>query len=88
MKIKQNLYEFQDVLLVYHAKTGTPITKVPLKYPNYKDFSMIVPLPNKSSQVAVIDQDKANIIDIKTKKFVRSIQKWGGKVSKNKLQIF
>ena len=72
---------------MYHAKTGTQLNKIVLKYPNFKEFSIIVAIPNKPSQVAVIDQDKANIIDIKTKKFVRSIQKWGGKVSTFNLNI-
>ncbi|ROT75470.1 putative NACHT and WD repeat domain-containing protein 2 isoform X2 [Penaeus vannamei] len=73
----------KDALLIYHAKTGTLVHKMPLKYPSYKDFHMVVPLPNKPTQVALIDQDKGNIVDIRTKKFVRSIAKWGGKVSKD-----
>ncbi|KAL7638639.1 UNVERIFIED_CONTAM: hypothetical protein RMT77_011211 [Armadillidium vulgare] len=71
----------KDVLLVYHAKTGTQVHKMILKYPGYKDFHMIVPLPNKATQIALIDSDKGNVVDIKTKKFVRSIPKWGGKVT-------
>ncbi|XP_068248399.1 NACHT and WD repeat domain-containing protein 2 [Palaemon carinicauda] len=73
----------KDALIIYHAKTGTLVHKIPLKYPGYKEWHMVVPLPNKSTQVALIDPDKGNIIDIKTKKFVRSIAKWGGKVSKD-----
>ena len=65
---------------MYHAKTGTQVHKMILKYPNYKDFHLIVPIPNKTSQLALIDTDKGNIVDIKIKKFIRSIQKWGGKV--------
>ncbi|XP_069163973.1 NACHT and WD repeat domain-containing protein 2 [Procambarus clarkii] len=74
---------FKEALLVYHARTGTLVHKIPLKYPAYKDFHLVVPLPNKPTQVALIDQDKGNIIDIRSKKFVRSIAKWGGKVSKD-----
>ena len=37
---------------------------------------MIVALPDKPSQVALIDQEKGNIMDIKNKKFVRSIPDW------------
>ncbi|KAG7172706.1 NACHT and WD repeat domain-containing protein 2-like [Homarus americanus] len=73
----------KDVLLIYHAKTGTLVHKMPLKYSGFKDFHLVVPLPNKPTQVALIDQDKGNIVDIRTKKFVRSIPKWGGKVSKD-----
>lgn len=39
---------------------------------------MIVALPDKASQVALIDQEKGNIMDIKLKKFLRSIPDWGG----------
>ncbi|XP_047484728.1 uncharacterized protein LOC125036301 [Penaeus chinensis] len=77
------ILHLQDALLIYHAKTGTLVHKMPLKYPSFKDFHMVVPLPNKPTQVALIDQDKGNIVDIRTKKFVRSIAKWGGKVSKD-----
>ena len=38
----------------------------------------IINLPDKPSQVALIDQEKGNILDIKNKKFVRSIPDWGG----------
>ena len=35
------------------------------------------------SQVALIDSDKGNIIDVKTKKFIRSVPKWGGRCTKD-----
>ena len=35
-------------------------------------------LPDKAAQVALIDVDKGNIMDITNKKFVRSIPDWGG----------
>ena len=38
----------------------------------------IINLPDKPSQVTLIDQEKGNIMDIKNKKFVRSIPDWGG----------
>lgn len=39
---------------------------------------MLVPMPNKATHVAVIDNDKGSIFDIKNKRLVRSISKWGG----------
>lgn len=66
---------------MYHAKTGTLLHKMVLKYPNYKDFHSVIPMPNRPSQMALIDPDKGNIVDVRTKKFIRSIHKWGGKVS-------
>ena len=44
----------------------------------FKDVLELVPLPDKASQVAVIDQEKGNIIDIRNKKYIRSFQNWGG----------
>ncbi|XP_076047272.1 NACHT and WD repeat domain-containing protein 2 [Oratosquilla oratoria] len=73
----------KDVVSIYHAKTGTLVHKMFLKYPNYKDFHLVLAMPNKASQIALVDVDKANIVDVKTKKFVRSIAKWGGKVTRD-----
>ena len=39
---------------------------------------MLVALPDKASQVALIDVEKGNIMDVRNKKFVRSISEWGG----------
>lgn len=38
----------------------------------------IVPLPHKPTQIGVIGSEKGCIIDIKTKRNVRSIPKWNG----------
>ncbi len=48
-----------------------------------KDFHTIIPMPNRPTQIALIDPDKSNVIDIKTKKFVRSILKWGGRCTRD-----
>ncbi|KAF2357627.1 WD40-repeat-containing domain [Trinorchestia longiramus] len=71
----------KDILYVYHAKTGTQLHKMVLKYPGYKDFQAVTPMPNRPSQVVLIDPDKGNIVDVRSKKFIRSINKWGGKVT-------
>lgn len=39
---------------------------------------MLIAMPNKGTHVAVIDAEKGSIFDIKSKKLVRSIPKWGG----------
>ena len=41
----------------------------------------IINLPGKLSQVALIDQEKGNIMDIENKKYVRSIPNWGGETT-------
>lgn len=48
------------------------------KYPDYKDFTALVAIPNESHHVALIDTEKGNIWDIKKKSFVKSVMKWNG----------
>ena len=50
-----------------------------LKYPNFKEPSLIVAMPDKHADVAILDPDKGVILDSNTKKVVRVIPKWGGK---------
>ncbi|CAG0888380.1 unnamed protein product [Darwinula stevensoni] len=71
--------KLKDTLMVHHVKTGTLLHKITPKYPNMKDFTAVVPLPNRVNQVALIDPDKGNIVDIKSKKFFRSLPRWGGR---------
>ena len=68
----------KDTLFVHHADNGTPLHKFPVKYSNFKDVQMIVSVPEKDFEVALIDQDKGNIMDIRLRKFIRSIHHWGG----------
>ena len=75
--------KLKEMLFVYHAETGDFLHKIPVKYPNFKEVSMIVALPDKPWQVALIDVDKGNIMDVKNKKYVRSIPQWGGRCSKD-----
>ena len=69
----------KDMLFVHQVSTGTFLHKFPIKYPKFKDVLELVPLPDKAHQVAVIDPEKGNIIDIRNKKFVTAFQNWGGK---------
>ena len=52
----------KDMLFIHHANTGSPLHKFPVKYPHFKDVQMIVPVPDKDSEIALIDQDKGNIV--------------------------
>ena len=71
IKISNSYLSFQDTLFVYHAETGEFLHKILVKYSNFKEVTMIVALPDKPWQVALIDQDKGNIMDVKNKKFAR-----------------
>jgi hypothetical protein len=50
-----------------------------VKYPNLKDITLMVAIPDKPSLVALIDMDKGSMVDVRNKKFVKSIPQWGGK---------
>lgn len=69
-----------DVIGVYHAKTGTRMYSLQLKYQNYIEYSHIVAMPHDSNWIAVIDEDKGNILDLKKKALVRSVPRWNGQV--------
>eukprot|EP00095_Tigriopus_kingsejongensis_P001882 maker-scaffold70_size417918-snap-gene-3.18 protein:Tk01882 transcript:maker-scaffold70_size417918-snap-gene-3.18-mRNA-1 annotation:"leucine-rich repeat and wd repeat-containing protein kiaa1239-like" len=75
--------KMKEMLFVYHAETGDFLHKILVKYPNFKEVSMIVALPDKPGHVALVDLDKGNIMDVKNKKYVRSIPQWGGHCSKD-----
>lgn len=73
--------KFKDTLFVFSAETGDFLNKILVKYPNFKEVTMICGLPDKPWQVALIDADKGNIMDIKDKMYVRAIPSWGGAYS-------
>ena len=70
--------KFKDTLYAFDAVTGETLHKFLVKYQNFKDVIKIVAVPDKAGQVALIDQDKANLIDVARKAYVRSIPNWGG----------
>ncbi|ALC45346.1 CG10185 [Drosophila busckii] len=61
----------KDCLAVYSATNGA-----------FEVFSL-VPMPHKANQIAVISSEKGSIMDIKSKKHVRSIAKWGGSLTRD-----
>lgn len=81
--ISYGLDNFKDSLFVFEAETGELLHTILVKYPNFKDVTMICGLPDKPWQVALIDADKGNIMDIKEKRYVRAIPLWGGAMSSN-----
>lgn len=73
----------KDCVAVYSASNGSFVSKVLLKGCGIKEIISLVPMPHKATQVAVISSEKGNIIDIKSKKNIRSIPKWGGSITKD-----
>lgn len=43
----------------------------------------VIPLPHKPTQIGVIGSEKGSIIDIKTKRHIRSIPKWNGSCTRD-----
>ncbi|XP_055685545.1 NACHT and WD repeat domain-containing protein 2 [Lutzomyia longipalpis] len=73
----------KDAIGVYSATNGAHIQKITLKGCNIKEILSLVPLPHKPNQVAVISTEKGSVIDIKTKRHVRSVPKWQGSCTKD-----
>ncbi|KAL1404682.1 hypothetical protein pipiens_005267 [Culex pipiens pipiens] len=73
----------KDSIWVYNANNGMHEHKISLKGCNIKEMVSLLPLQNKPSQVAVITNEKGSIMDIKIRKHVRSIPKWGGTSTKD-----
>ena len=48
---------------------------------NHADTKPLAHVNQLFFKVALIDQDKSNIMDIKNKKYVRAIPMWGGSCS-------
>ncbi|CAK1595571.1 unnamed protein product [Parnassius mnemosyne] len=68
----------RDCLHVFHARTGARLHRIPVKNSGIKDMQSIVALPHKPHWVAVVGNDKAGILDIKTKRHVRFVPRWNG----------
>ncbi|XP_068157619.1 LOW QUALITY PROTEIN: NACHT and WD repeat domain-containing protein 2 [Drosophila tropicalis] len=73
----------KDCLAVYSATNGAFVSKILLKGCAIKEVFSLVPMPHKANQVAVISSEKGSVMDIKTKKHVRSIAKWGGSITRD-----
>ena len=70
----------KDMLSLYCAASGILYQKFTIpKYPNFKEPTMIVAMPDKPMEIALIDQDKGNILDAENKRLVRVIPTWGGR---------
>lgn len=74
----------KDALSVYNAENGAHLHKVTLKTCGIKENVLkVLSLPHKSTQVAVITSEKGSIIDIKSKKYIRSVPKWDGSCTRD-----
>jgi WD40 repeat protein len=73
-----------DMLAVHMAADGSLQHNIKLSYPNFTaNFSAIVPFYESPFMVAIIDNEKGNIINCRDKKFIRSIKNWNGKMTRD-----
>ena len=61
-------------LLVFSITDGSLVHKILHKYSGLKEITKMVALPDKPGLIGLIDSEKGNIMDIVTKKFLKSIQ--------------
>lgn len=73
----------RDCIMVYNAQSGNLVHRVPLRSCGIKDVNALVAMPHKGHLVAVMATDKGAIVDIKNKKHLRNVPKWGGSVTKD-----
>lgn len=50
---------------------------------NFKDITGLVAMPHKAHLIAVLTTDKGAVLDIKTKKHLRTVPKWGGSITQD-----
>ena len=67
-------------LFVFSASDGSLVHKILPKYPGFKEITKLVPLPGsgRSACVGIIDAEKGTIMDVITKKVVKTIPCWDG----------
>ena len=65
---------------VYHLRKGVFLHKISLKYQNFKEIQTLVSF--HLCYVALVDNEKANVINCTEKKFSRSIKCWTGQMTR------
>ncbi|KAJ8954195.1 hypothetical protein NQ318_005790 [Aromia moschata] len=73
----------RDCVIVYNAENGNLVHRISLKSSGIKDILGLVAMPHKGHLIAVLTTDKGAIIDIRTKKHLRTVPKWGGSITKD-----
>lgn len=72
----------KDCISVFNM-AGNHVHKIALKGYNIKEVLTVIPLPHKPTQIGVIGSEKGSIVDIKSKRHIRSIPKWNGSCTKD-----
>lgn len=75
----------RDYIYVFQSQTGVLMHKFIPRYQGAKkdQAGQLIPVPGKATQVALMDQDKGVVFDVRTKKHIRTIRRWSGQVTKD-----
>ena len=74
----------KGLLYVYHSQTGEMCQKIPLKPDtSVKDVTGLVPLTERPYIVALLENDKTNLYDVKNKRWVKTLQAWTGTTTRD-----
>jgi hypothetical protein len=79
-----------DMLAVHIASNGESVYTIKLAFPNYiSELFIMETMHDKPHYIVLVDAEKGSIINVKEKKFVRSIPKWNGRSTRDdKFGIF
>ncbi|XP_065565326.1 NACHT and WD repeat domain-containing protein 2-like isoform X3 [Artemia franciscana] len=72
----------KDMIFAYQAENGLLLNKFAPKVPGGKEILGLLSIPNKPSHVAVLELERGTIYDVKSKRHVKTIHRWSGKISK------
>jgi len=71
----------KEQLSVYHLDKGIYLFRIQLRYPQLREVFSLVGFDGV--HVALVDNEKANVVNVREKKFTRAIQKWSGQLTKD-----
>jgi len=69
----------RSCLFHFSVEDGSLTNKIPIKYNGMKEIIKVVLIPDKLDWVGLIDGEKGNILDITSKKIIKSIPFWDGR---------
>lgn len=73
-----------DALSVHIAASGETMWTIKLSFPSYvSELFTMVTMCEKPHYVVLVDAEKGHIINVKDRKFIRSIPKWNGRATKD-----
>ena len=71
----------KPTLFLFSAVDGAVLDRVLVKYPNMKDAKRLVSIPGRAGTVALVDPAQAALMDVATRRFLRTIPGWDGQCS-------